>query len=339
MTDLNSLDFPKAARLFLTSYLPNQRGYSHNTVLSYRDSLKLLLKFIVDEKGMDLKKFTFKDFTKDLVVEFLENYRSGGASPSAANQRLGAIKSFAGYASAESIESMQELVAIQNIKMRKTVGRTIQFLTPEQTAGLINKPDTRSRAGLRHRTILTLLYDSGCRVQELCDLTLGDINVAGQDAIVTLHGKGGKTRPVCVSDQTAAILKTYIDKFRKRALRTDPFIVNQSGRKMDRDGVTYVVQKYASLAAKEDMAFPRKVHCHMLRHSKAMHMLQAGINIVYIRDFLGHENITTTMVYARADNRTKTEVIGKLAPKLIEDNPMPDWTKDRDLMDFLNDLK
>lgn len=339
MKNLNSIDFPNAVRLFLTSYLPDQRGFSHNTVLSYRDSLKLLVKFIVEEKEMDLKKFTFQDFTKDLVIEFLENYRKNGASSSAANQRLGAIKSFARYVSTESIESMPELVAIQGIKMRRAQGRTIQFLTPEQTSQLINKPDARTRTGLRHRTILTLLYDSGCRVQELCDLKLGDVTLSEKTATVQLHGKGGKTRTVFISEPTAALLTLYRDKFLKRALKTDPFIVNRLGMEMDRDGVTYVLQKYASQVSKEDATFPNKVHCHMLRHSKAMHMLQAGINIVIIRDFLGHENVATTMVYARADNRTKEDVIGKLAPRLAGEDPLPDWTKDHDLMEFLNHLK
>ena len=109
--------------------------------------------------------------------------------------------------------------------------------------------------------------------------------------------------------------------------------------KIDRDGISYIVKKYADALRKEDAAFPEHVHCHMFRHSKAMHMLEAGINIIYIRDFLGHEDISTTMIYVRADNRLKNDAINALAPKVADETNLPDWNKDKDLLQFLNSLK
>ena len=114
--------------------------------------------------------------------------------------------------------------------------------------------------------------------------------------------------------------------------------INQKQAKLSRDGVNYIIRKYVHEIQRKDSSFP-EIHAHGFRHSKAMHMLEAGINIVYIRDFLGHEDISTTMVYIRADNRLKTEAVNKLAPKVTGETEFPDWTKDTDLMSFLNSFK
>lgn len=158
-----------------------------------------------------------------------------------------------------------------------------------------------------HRAVLTLTYDSGCRVQELCDLTIGYLS-PGTNPTVRLHGKGDKYRTVVISSTTSNLLESYISRCRKNALRNHPLITNRYNQKLDRDGVSYMVHKYSDEIRKKDFSFPEKVHCHMFRHSKGMHTLAAGINIVYIRDFLGHENISVTMVYAKADNRLKEAV-------------------------------
>lgn len=154
-----------------------------------------------------------------------------------------------------------------------------------------------------------------------------------------IHGKGNKYRTVVLADTTAKLIENYINRYRSYAVGTDTLITNRYQRKIDRDGISYIIKKYVNALHKEDSTFPEHVHCHMFRHSKAMHMLEANINIVYIRDFLGHEDISTTMVYARADNRLKNDVISVLAPKIAGEHDLPDWNKDRDLLQFLNSLK
>lgn len=336
--NVNSTDFAKLITNFLTDYLPLQRGYANNTILSYRDSLKLFLRFLSENKNISLNSFYIKDFTRDIVIEFLEWYRNQGAGTSTANQRLAAIKSLADYAQLESIENISFLQDVSNIKSKKSSPKEIAFLSVEQMSKLINKPDIYTYIGFRHRVILTLLYDSGCRVQELCDITLADISL-NEISTVKLLGKGNKYRTIVISDKTANLIDKYIQKFMSNAIGTQPLITNRYHQKIDRDGVAYIVNKYVSLVRKEDYTFPDKIHCHNFRHSKAMHMLEAGINIIYIRDFLGHEDISTTMIYVRADNRLKNEAINKLAPKVIYDTKMPDWNKGKDLLNFLNSLK
>lgn len=323
---------------FLTEYLPMQRNYSKNTVLSYRDALKLLVVFITDTKGIRLTDFTMKRFDRPLIVEFLEWLRNRGVSVSTSNQRLAAIKAFAEYAGCQSIEYMASLQMVQNIKSKKTSNKEIVFLSLEQTTKLINRPDLNTRTGLRHRTVMTLLYDSGCRVQELCDIRIRDVYTDGNPT-VRLHGKGNKHRTVTISEKTATLVSEYIRRQRNTALEDEPLIINRTHGKLSRDGVNYIIGKYVSEIRRTEPSFPEKVHAHGFRHSKAMHMLAAGINIVYIRDFLGHEDISTTMIYSRADNRLKNEAINKLAPKVTEDVNYQDWTKDQDLLSFLNSFK
>lgn len=153
------------------------------------------------------------------------------------------------------------------------------------------------------------------------------------------NGKCNKYRTVVLSDTTAKLVENYLSRYRSYAVEIDPLITNRYQHKIDRDGISYIVKKYADALRKEDAAFPEHVHCHMFRHSKAMHMLEAGINIVYIRDFLGHEDISTTMIYVRADNRLKNDAINALAPKVADETNLPDWNKDKDLLQFLNSLK
>lgn len=338
MKNTNSTDFAQLVTGFLTDYLPLQRCYSKNTLLSYRDSLKLFLRFITEEKGLRLKSFMVKDFSRETVIEFLEWYRRKGAASSAANQRLAAIKTFAEYAQMECIEYISPLQGVTAIKAKKAAPKEVLFLSVGQVSQLINRPDVNTPTGLRHRVILTLLYDSGCRVQELCDLTVADIFI-GVNPTVRLHGKGDKYRTVIISEETAALVSSYINRQLFGTQKDHPLITNRYRCKIDRDGISYVLKKYAAEIRKEDPLFPEHIHCHMLRHSKSMHMLAAGINIVYIRDFLGHEDISTTMVYAKADNRIKNEAINKLAPKVTNEVNLPDWSKDKNLMDFLNSLK
>lgn len=334
----STTDFACLVSKFLTEYLPLQRNYSKNTILSYRDALKLLVAFITDTKGIRLTDFTMKRFDRALIVEYLEWLRNRGVSVSTANQRLAAIKTFAEYAGCQHIEYMAPLQMVQNIKSKKASSREIVFLSVGQTTKLINQPDINTRTGLRHRTVMTLLYDSGCRVQELCDIRIRDV-YTGTNPTVRLHGKGNKHRTVTISEKTAMLVSEYIRRQRNSALADEPLITNRTHEKLSRDGVNYIISKYVSEIRRNDPNFPKKIHAHGFRHSKAMHMLAAGINIVYIRDFLGHEDISTTMIYSRADNRLKNEAINKLAPIVAEEVNFQDWTKDQDLLSFLNSFK
>lgn len=335
---MTATDFAVLITKFLTEYLPLHRNCSKNTISSYKDSLKLFIFFLRDHKSMNINKFKMRQIDRELILEFIEWLKNRGNSPVTINHRLAGIKSFINFAQYESVENLAYLQPVLSVKSLKTTTRQVDYLTEEQMNKLINLPPTDTLPGLRHRIIMCLLYDTGARVQELCDLKIEDINL-GNNPTVKLHGKGSKIRIVPISKNMNQILEVYISKFFSDIkLKNEYLIKNKNNQQMSRDGIEYIVQKYATILKNNDPSFPSKVHPHMFRHSKAMHMLAVDIPIVYIRDFLGHEDISTTMIYARADSRKKNEAINNLAPKLIEENYV-DWSKDQDLLDFLNSFK
>ena len=264
----NSTDFACLVTGFLTDYLPHHRCYSRNTILSYRDTLKLFLRFLKEEKETSPNSFYIRDFKRELVIEFLEWYRNNGAGITAANQRLAALKAFSDYAQLEHIEYIAPLQNVSGIRAKKAAPKEVSFLTVEQMSSLINSPDVNSHTGFRHRVILTLLYDSGCRVQELCDITIADISL-GSVATVRLHGKGNKYRTVVIADATAKLVENYLSRYRSYAVGTDFLITNRYHRKIDRDGISYIIKKYVDAIRKKDATFPEHVHCHMLPSFKS----------------------------------------------------------------------
>lgn len=336
----SSTDFSRYISSFLTEFLPHHRNYSKNTILSYKDTLKLFVRFLINERKININQFTMKDFTKELIIDFLEYLRIIGCSSSTANQRLAVLKSFANYCQIDSIENMFSLQEVMHIKSKKTGTKEIGYLDENQMRTLINEPDINRLNGLKHKTLLCLLYDTGARVQEICDLKVKDIFI-GNHPTVKLNGKGNKTRIVPISNAMKVLLNQYIKTFQIDIRKNDRYLfLNKDNGQLSRDGIKYIIDKYTSSILRRDPSFPKKVTPHMFRHSKSMHMVAAEIPIIYIRDFLGHENISTTMIYAKADTRLKEKAINKLAPKIIEDEEVkPDWTKDQDLLDFLNKFK
>ncbi|MBR1684321.1 MAG: site-specific integrase [Clostridia bacterium] len=326
---------------FLTEYLPNQRHLSANTVLTYRDTFKQFVKFLVEEKHLSLRSFTIHQFTRELISEFILWIQQGGCSPATANLRLAAIKSFCEYAQYEALECGEQLHHIMAIKPAKTSIPEVGFLTPEQMASLINLPDVSTASGLRHRVALTTLYDTGARASELCGIKIEHLYLQSDNPYIKLYGKGSKWRNVPISNELANLLNVYKQKrscSKVNHVASQYLVPNKNNFQMKTDGLQYIIDKYAWKLHEMDSAFPEHVHPHMFRHSKAMHMLAAGVNIVYIRDFLGHANIETTMRYARADQEAKRKAIEKLTPRIIEDVDFPDWNDDNDLLSFLNDL-
>ncbi|EHG29885.1 tyrosine-type recombinase/integrase, partial [Enterocloster clostridioformis] len=199
--------------------------------------------------------------------------------------------------------------------------------------------DATTAKGKRDLALLCLLYDSGCRVQELADVRMSDIRFTVPPQ-VTLTGKGRKTRTVPLMKETAAILRNYIDCYRLDTPRWAdmPLFFNHREEKLTRQGITYILQKYA-----EDAGIG-KITPHILRHSKAVHLTEADINPVYIRDFLGHTDLKVTQIYSKASVKMKRDAIEKLAG---QKTPLPEtdslvktknWVDDKELMSWLNSL-
>lgn len=205
-------------------------------------------------------------------------------------------------------------------------------MTEEELKTLLAQPNPSTQHGLRDLTLLSLLYDSGARVQELTDLKMKDIRLTNP-AMVTLTGKGKKVRQVPLMKDTCKLLDTYIRNFHLASEPLSaPLFFNKKGQALTRYGVTYILNKYASQAALQNDL--KKISPHVLRHTKAMHLLRAGVNMIYIRDFLGHVDISTTEVYARIDAEMKRKVFEEKVPNFTPNTIMP-WEEDNDLLQWL----
>jgi site-specific recombinase XerD len=331
-------DFAKFLTDFFNNYLLRQRNVSPNTIKSYRDTFRLLLVYLQD-KEMKPEKVSMSTLTPELLQEFLDWLEvERKCSIATRNLRLNAIHSFFRYAQLDSPEALFNYQRIMAIPMKKKPSAMVPHLSPEGVRMLLEQPNRKTTNGRRDLALLSTMYDSGARVQEIIDLTARDF-IPGSTPILVLTGKGSKARRVPLMENTAFLLNQYILENRLNAPnKMDcPLFTNHQHRKLSREGVAYILKKYAAQASRVSFLVPERMHCHMLRHSKAVHLLQAGVNLIYIRDFLGHCDIKTTEVYARADTETKRKVLENAYPELVDPN-LPNWSDDTELMRWLSSL-
>lgn len=334
-------DFAKHLSSFLTRYLPGTLNVSKNTISSYRDTYKLFLLFWQEDRKIRPEHLRLDMITRESVSCFLDWLeKSRGCCISTRNQRLAAIHSFIRYVQLESPENLFELQKVLAIPIKKSPRPDIKFLTLKETEILLTQPDIPSKVGRRNLVLLALMYDSGARVQEIIDLTYQDVRLDAP-SVVILRGKGNKSRSVPLMKNTTSLLKEYIAEQKSGytpSLNDTPLFLNQQKQKLTRKGVAYILNKHAESACmNSEFQRKEKITCHVLRHSRAAHMLQAGIPLVYIRDFLGHASVKSTEIYARLNDEIKRKAIEEAYIDLnIQD--FPSWQEDSKLMDWLTDL-
>ncbi|KNY29047.1 site-specific integrase [Pseudobacteroides cellulosolvens] len=332
-------DFPALLTRYLTHFLPVQRNLSGNTIRSYRDTFKLLLMFCRDEKCLNISKLTVKQLDKKCIEDFLLWLSTArNASPATYNQRLYAIHAFFDYVMTEEPGYMEHCQRILKITSMETPDKPARYLTETDLKSILLSPDASTRRGRRHLTLLTVLYDTGARVSELADVRVRDVRLEFP-ATVTLHGKGDKERTVAIMKQTMALLKDYFAENRiDPKIHFDmPLFWNSRRQKLTRSGITYIVQKYADEAKLGATGESPKISPHIFRHTKAMHLVQANVNPIYIKDYLGHANLSTTEIYARADNEAKRSALEKASEQLGLPKPSK-WEHDEELIDWLSSL-
>lgn len=333
-------NFARYLTTFFTTYLSEQKNASKNTIYAYRDAFKLLLKYCQDIKGFTIERITLDSLTAELITEFLtwlEMDRK--CSISTRNQRLAAIHSFFRYVQGEDPTGIYHFQQVISIPIKKTEKKLIEHLSPECMKHILEQPDRGTARGRRDSTLLSVLYDTGARVQELIDIKVCDLTL-GSPSVVELTGKGNKVRRVPLMKNTVALLQTYLsgNDLDKQWKNKYPLFVNNQHRKLTKEGVAYILNKYVTMARGTLSGIPEHVYPHVLRHSKGMHLLQAGVNLIYIRDFLGHVDIRTTEIYAITDTEVKRHAIEKAYPEIIS-SEMPDWSKDKELISWLSALK
>jgi len=209
-----------------------------------------------------------------------------------------------------------------------------------QLAYLFEQPDTSTKRGRRDLALMVVLYDVGARVQELIDLKVCDVRLS-QPAMITLTGKGNKKRNIPIMAKTRIILGGYMEEnhLLENGRQQNPLFYNSRYQAFTRPGITYILDKYFKKAKLShiDEVFPDKLHPHMLRHSKALHLLESGVNLVYIRDLLGHVSVTTTEIYLKFDTELKRKALEAAYPQVsIQDAPA--WEENTDILQWLQNL-
>lgn len=333
-------DLAKHISRFLTAYLPYEKNVSNNTIKSYSESFTQFVIYMRDCKNIKVELLSLKHFTKENIVDFLVwIVVSRNCSHATRNYRLSAFCSFAKYLQYKEISGIETWQSIMSIPKLKTEEKSVKYLSVDALKILLAQPDVSISKGRRDLALLSLMCDTGARVQEICDLMPMSLRIENEPFSVHVIGKGRRGRTIPLLNEQVESLRIYMNEnklFNPEKLQ-HPLFFNTRHEKLTRAGVTYILKQYIDKAREENAAlFPAHISCHTLRHTKAMHLLQAGVILHHIRDILGHSSVMTTEIYARADSQQKREAIEKayikLTPNIESENL---WEKDKGLLEEL----
>lgn len=320
---------------FFCLYLPNEAGLSENTLKSYRDTFILYIKYLEERGAYTPRNMDMSSFTADLVSKFLDWLESERhSSVSTRNQRLAALKTFSNYVIHKAPENCKGCQDVLHLRIKHAPSAMVEYVPTDIVASILNQPDYATLQGIRDLAILSFMYETGCRVQELIDTCLGDISFRKPNT-VKLTGKGRKTRVIPISSNVADIIRQYVERHKIHQPDQQLFN-NRSNKPLSRSGVAYILKKHLRLAKQVDSTIIIKsIHPHVFRHSKAMHLLESGVNLIYIRDFLGHSSVTTTEIYAKCNPELKRKyIIG--AGEQVENSILPYSDNEKDeLLEWL----
>ena len=333
---MKTTDFAVYLSKYFTYYLPNERGSSPQTIDSYRYAFILFLEYM-ETVGVPAEKMTVSDFTRGRICSFLdwlENER--GNSPSTRNYRLAAMKGFVHYLKYEFPDYLDEYQRILAIPLKKTEQPEISYMKTDGIELLVNQVNVNTKNGLRDYVILLLLYTTGIRVSELIQIRVKDISLTEPYTMV-IHGKGNKGRYVPLMKVAIPHIQKYLSlmKYDCDARYSEILFKNHMGKPFTRQGINYLLKKYGAKARDQGTAYvPEDLSPHKMRHTAAMELLTAGVDLIYIRDLLGHSSVTTTEVYARTDAQLKRKAIEAASKEIIPEEDAA-WDYDLNLRDWL----
>jgi integrase/recombinase XerD len=323
---------------YFRDHLVQARGASPHTVRSYRDTLRLLFAFIADRRHRAVADITLDDLQSPDVIAFLSHLESKRANTvSSRNIRLAAIRSFFKHLVEHDLSRADQYQRVLSIPNKRARVPTAQYLEPEEIKQIIAQPDRSSLSGCRDHALLLFLYNTGARVSEALGVRAEHLSL-NTPRHVRLFGKGNKERICPLWRDTAASLQHLLSA--RDARSQDWLFCNRSGERLSRDGVAYILKKYSALAARAIPALRRRrVKPHLFRHSCAVALLQAGVDITVIRDYLGHASISTTNRYVSTNLQMKRDALERfwqrsgLSPARVRP-----WSPKPDLLAYLSSI-
>ena len=319
---------------YFCQYLIAQRNLSPQTVSAYRDTFKLLIRFLERGPRMKAETLCVADLDAPCILKFLEDLeRRRGNGPRSRNARLAAIRSFIRYAASAEPLLLPVAQCLLAIPVKRFERPFVGYLTKEQIQSLLDAPNTSLRTGLRDAVLLMLMYNTGGRVSEITALRVGNLRLESGGQL-HIHGKGRKQRSLPLWRQTVRLLRQWLKQIDNSPEK--PLLPNARGGFMTRAGVAHRLrQAKAMAAAKNPFLSKCRVTPHIIRHTTAMHMLQSNTDLSVIAMWLGHESIQTTHQYLQADLQSKRKALASLKPPRA---PRARRVPAKSLMQFLEDL-
>jgi site-specific recombinase XerD len=327
-----------ALRGFFTDYLPCQRALSPHTLHSYRDSLKLLLQFVAGKHG-DPSQLTVEQIDVEQVIGFLQSLEASRRNQATTrNVRLSAIHSFFKYLGGQFPEHLAQVQRILSIPFKRTITRQIEHLEFDEVQAVLKSVNIKDRNGRRDLALLTIMFNTGARVSEIVGLQTDDVCLTAPFSVL-LRGKGQKMRTCPLWSETAALLQKMLEQRGVGPRQKAALFLNDRGAPLSRFGIRLVLKRYFEKAAQQQPSLKKKrLHPHSLRHSTAIYLLRAGVDMSTIAHWLGHAGLDTTNKYLSIDLEAKREALAKAKPLLNGLRRLRCWHQDRSLVAWLTSL-
>ena len=338
MRDLEPNPLAIALREFFSEFIPRARGLSPCTLLSYRDSIILLLWFMADHLGRPVAELGMEAITPEVVMAFLDHLETGRHNKaSTRNVRLAAIHAFARHVATSRPECLEGCQRILAVPFKRAGARVVDYLDFEEIQAILAGIDRSSLDGRRDFVLLATMFNTGARVQEILDLRPCDLQLE-RPFQLRLFGKGRKERICPLWPQTAQLLRAFLAEAGTEAASRERLFRNHRGMPLTRFGIRYLLAKYCDQAKSSVPSLSgKRLHPHSMRHSTAVHLLQAGVDLPTISHWLGHASLNTTNRYAKVDLEMKRRAIAKAEP-LAPGAPEATWRTDGAILDWLESL-
>ena len=333
---MTPIPFPQLLHAFFHDWLVQQRNVSHHTVLSYRDSWRLFLRFVAAQKATSVAKLNLDDLTDVRVLAFLEDIEQiRKSSIGTRNCRLAALHSFFSFVADRDPLASAQCAAVLRIPNKNTTKPEIDGLDEDEITAILAQPNRSKIEGQRDHALLAVLYNTGARIQEALDLSPQSIRWESPFQ-VRLLGKGRKERRCPLWPETIELLKALLK--RKPRGESEALFVNRYGNPLKASGVRFKLKQYVVAAAQKLPSLAgKRVSPHKFRHATAVSLVAAGVDVTVIRDWLGHESLDTTNIYARASLETKRRALEKVDPSARPAKP-PRWKREVELLEWLDSL-
>jgi len=328
-------------RSFFEDHLTVQKGLRPASVKSYRDAVRLFLCFTAKDCRRRLLRLSVSDLTADRVLGFLRHIEADRENrPATRNHRLAALRAFFEYLASRTPDVLAETQRVATIPTKRTSPPETFFLERDEVRSLFARLPKRGRVALRDRALLLFLYNTGARVQEVAELRVENLDLCPQPR-VRLHGKGDKWRLCPLWPETVALLRNVLAERRSPVGPGDPVFASYQGRPLTRFGIYKIVRRHGDLLSSMPSASSRRLSPHVFRHTTAVHLLEAGVEVNVIRGWLGHVSLETTNRYAEINIRAKEEALRICQPPTSSSEQLSRrsvWREDAALLEWLQSL-